>query len=155
MELSRHALDDPHPTEEWEIWYVDTFDHDAPPGLELRGRGLVAGLAELWARHLFEAVTVDGQPGFSSFQLRWKQGNINIHGDWEGAKRLRHWLFGEKETTHKGYVAEAHPSLLTALAYVHGRLVDREQSAVQIFILAVSALNRQDFEDRLYLLLEN
>ena len=155
MEFSRPELHDPHPTEEWEIWYVDTFDRDAPAGLEVRGRGLVAGLAELWARHFFETVTADDQPGFSSFQLYRKQGRIDIHGDWEGAKRLRHWLFGTKETAHKGYVAEAHLSLLTTLAHVHARLVDREQSAEQILTLAAGAPNRQDFEDILYSLLEN
>lgn len=155
QQTGRPALHDPHPAEEWEIWYTDTFDRDTPPQLEVRGHGLVAGLTELWARHFFEAVTADGQPGFSSFQLRRKQGRIDIRGDWEGAKRLRHWLFDKKKTATKGYVAEAQPSLLTTLAQVHARLVDRAQSAEQILTLAASTASRQDFEDRLFSLLEN
>src|SRR5687768_15009963 len=56
-----------YPDEEWVIWYVDTFDRDFPPRSEVSGRGLVEGLAQLWARHLFESVRPDGQSGFSSF----------------------------------------------------------------------------------------
>ena len=69
MELSRPTVHDPYPTEEWEIWYHDMFDRDASTSVDVRGRGLVKGLAELWARHFFETVTVDGKQGFSYFQL--------------------------------------------------------------------------------------
>jgi hypothetical protein len=151
----RSTFNDPYPTEEWEIWYVDAFDRDAPPSIDVRGRGLVKGLAELWARHLFETVTAKGQQGFSSFQLHWERGKITITGDRKGAKRLRHWLFGKKETAYQGYVAEANSSLLTAIAYVHARLVQREQSAEEVLVLAVIAKDRKDFEDRLYTLIEN
>jgi hypothetical protein len=151
----RRALKDPHPTEQWEIWYDDTFDRDAPSSVDVRGRGLAKGLAELWARHFFESVRSDGQQGFSSFQLHWKRGNINILGDREGAKRLRDWLFGKKEHSYKGYVAEANSSLLNTLAHVHARLIDKRQVTQQMLAVAVIAKDRKDFEDRLYKLIES
>ena len=56
---------DPAPRAAWELWYQDLFDRECPRQVEVRGQGLVQGLAELWARHLFETVQVDGQKGLS------------------------------------------------------------------------------------------
>lgn len=44
-----------------------------PRQVDLAGHGLVKGSIELWARHLFETVQLDGQQGFSRFNLWWKQ----------------------------------------------------------------------------------
>jgi len=141
--------DEPYPNEEWAVWYTDTFDRDAPPRIDVRGRGLVEGLAQLWARHLFETVRPDGQQGFSSFDLRWKQGRVVIDGDREGARRLRGWFFGKKESSYKGYVAEADPALLKKTALAHARLIVRQQGAEQILAAALAAKDRTDFAARL------
>ena len=71
---------------EWEVWYQDTFDRECPRQVEVAGRGLVEGLIQLWARHLFETVQADGQRGFSRFNLWWKQErrSVVVVGEWEG-----------------------------------------------------------------------
>lgn len=140
---------EPYPDEEWAVWYVDTFDRDSPPRSEASGRGLVKGLTQLWARHLFETVRPDGQSGFSSFHLKWGQGRVEIDGDREGAKRLRGWLFGKKESSYKGYAAEADPALLKKVAIAHAHLIERRQKAEQILATARAAKDGADFANRL------
>lgn len=135
--------------EEWVIWYVDTFDRDFPPRSEVSGRGLVKGLTQLWARHLFETVRPDGQSGFSTFHLKWGQGRVEIDGDREGAKRLRGWMFGKKESSYKGYVAEADPALLNKVAVAHAHLIERRQKAEHILAVAREAIDDADFANRL------
>ena len=143
------APGEPYPDEEWAVWYVDTFDRDSPPRSEVSGRGLVGGLTQLWARHLFETVRPDGQGGFSSFHLKWGQGRVEIDGDREGAKRLRGWMFGKKETSDKGYAAEADQALLKQVAAAHARLIERRQKAEQILAVAREAKDGADFASRL------
>ena len=58
--LFRTSPPDPAPEAEWQVWYQDTFDRECPPSVDVRGRGLVSGLTELWARHLFETVRPGG-----------------------------------------------------------------------------------------------
>jgi hypothetical protein len=145
----KSAPGEPYPDEEWAVWYTDTFDRDAPPRVDVRGRGLVEGLAQLWARHLFERVRPDGQHGFSSFELRWKQGRVEIGGDREGATRLRGWMFGKKEHSYKGYAAEADPALLRKVALAHALLIERRQGAEQILAIASAAKDRTDFANQL------
>lgn len=140
---------EPRPDEEWVIWYVDTFDRDFPPRSEVSGRGLVKGLTQLWARHLFETVRPDGQSGFSSFHLKWKHGRVEIDGDREGAKHLRGWMFGKKESSYKGYAAEAEPALLKKVAVAHAHLIERRQKAEQILAIARAATDGTDFSNRL------
>jgi hypothetical protein len=149
------APGDPYPAEEWEVWYVDTFDRDFPPRLEVGGRGLVQGLVELWARHMFENVLPDGRRGFSSFHLKWKQGRVVIDGDLGGARRLREWLFGEKETTYTSSVAEADPLLLKKVATAHARLLERQEKAERILAIALAAGDKADFSRRLDDLIRN
>jgi hypothetical protein len=138
-----------YPDEEWAIWYVDTFDRDQPPRSEVSGRGLVKGLMQLWARHLFETVRPDGQSGFSTFHLKWRQGRVEINGDREGAKRLRGWMFGKKESSDKGYAAEADPALLKKVAVAHAHLIESGEKAEQILTLARAAKDGADFSNRL------
>ena len=147
--------DEPYPAEEWEIWYVDTFDRDFPPRREVGGRGLVQGLVELWARHMFENVQPDGKRGFSSFHLKWKQGRVVIDGDPEGARHLREWLFGDKVTTYTTSVEEADPILLKKLATAHARLLEREEKAQRILATAVTAEDKADFSRKLDDLIRN
>ncbi len=140
---------DSYPEEEWEVWYVDTFDRDFPPRREVGGRGLVHGLVELWARHMFESVLPDGKRGFSSFHLKWKQGRVMIDGDLEGAQRLREWLFGEKETTYSSAVEEADPLLLKKLATAHARLIERQEKAERLLAIALKAEDKADCSSKL------
>ncbi|HSF80056.1 MAG TPA: hypothetical protein VLA49_02415 [Anaerolineales bacterium] len=144
--MTDHA---PHPREQWAVWYRDTFDRQAPARVDVQGQGLVQGLAELWARYLFETVQAGGQQGFSHFHLEWKHGNVYLEGDWQGARRLRYWLFGETGHTYKGYVQEAEPELLERIAFTHAYLIDREQASQQILTSAVVARDVEDFAIRL------
>lgn len=152
-----HALSGQHqatadglyPDEEWAVWYADTFDRDSPPRSEVSGRGLVKGLMQLWARHLFETVRPDGQSGFSTFHLKWRQGRVEINGDREGARRLRGWMFGKKESSYKGYAAEADPALLKKVAVAHAHLIKSGEKAEQILTIARAAKDGADFSNRL------
>lgn len=136
------------PGEDWAVWYVDTFDRDAPPSLEVSGRGLVDGLRHLWARHLVETVRPDGQRGFSAFDLRWRHGRVHIAGPAEGAQRLRGWLFGAGESVGDSLGA-ADPVLLGTLAVAHAELLGRGQTSEPILSMASEADDRAAFERRL------
>jgi hypothetical protein len=141
------AVFDPAPQAEWEVWYRDTFDRECPPSIDARGRGLVRGLTELWARHLFETVRPGGGRGFSRFHLLWKPARaVAIDGDWRGATRLRSWIFGEKEHTRRGYVAEGDARLLSQVAGAHATLLLAERSGAEILAAATAARDRGDFE---------
>jgi hypothetical protein len=133
----------------WELWYRDTFDRDCPPAFDTRGTGLTAGLAELWARHLFETVQPDGAQGFSRFSLRWKSGQAEITGSSAGGKRLRGWLFGGRRDSVRGYVEEANAMLLATLAVAHARRIDRPDAAAEILALAEESADAEDFARRL------
>jgi hypothetical protein len=139
---------------EWEVWYRDTFDRECPPSVDVSGRGLVEGLMELWARHLFETVRPGGGKGFSRFHIRWEESWAEIDGDWEGATRLREWVFGAKKHTKRGYVEEADARLLEEIALTHAILISADQTSEQILAAAAAAQDRQDFEIRLSRLTE-
>jgi hypothetical protein len=139
----------PSPDAEWQLWYRDLFDRDYPPSVEVEGRGLVAGLTELWARHLFETIRPDGRLGFSRFNLWCESRSIEIDGDPAGAARLRAWLFGDQEHTARGYLAEADSALLSLLAATHAALLAAGRSAAPILLAAASSPDRPAFESRL------
>ena len=145
------------PEAEWEIWYQDTFDQDCPRTVDLAGRGLVKGLIELWARHLFETVQPNGQQGFSRFNLWWKQKerSLAIVGEWVGAIRLRQWVFGSRQHTDQGYVQVGDEKLLRAVAVTHCRLVLANQTSQAILIAAKTSVSRKDFEAQLLRLAED
>jgi hypothetical protein len=134
---------------EWEVWYRDTFDRECPPSVDVSGRGLVKGLMELWARHLFETVRPGGGKGFSRFHIRWEGSWAEIDGDWDGATRLREWVFGTKKHSQRGYVGEADARLLEEIALTHAILISANQTSEQILAAAAAAKDRQDFEMRL------
>lgn len=136
---------------EWEIWYDDTFDQEFPRQIELAGRGLVAGLSELWARHAFEAIQPDGRPGFSRFWLWWKetQRSIAIEGDWQGLARVRQWLFGRQQTVYEGYARAGDQELLGAVAAAHARLALAGETSGSILAAAAASPGREEFARRL------
>ena len=142
---------DPAPGAAWKLWYQDVFDRECPRQVEVDGRGLAAGLVELWARHLFETVRVDGQQGFSRFDLWWVQAgkSIQVTGAWGGMVRLRGWVFGDKRRASTGYVGDGDEGLLIKVARVHTRLVLAGQTSEGILAAAESCADRDDFEMRL------
>lgn len=142
---------DPAPEAAWEIWYQDTFDLECPRQVDVAGVGLVNGLIELWARHLFETVQVDGQEGFSRFNLWWKQKgrSIKVVGEWGGLTRLRGWIFWDKRQTYEGYVQEGDQGLLRKVAAAHASLVLAGQTSEAILVAAKMSTDRKDFETRL------
>ncbi len=146
-------LIDPLPDAAWQVWYRDTFDREMPPSIDISGRGLVKGLMELWARYLFETVRQDGGKGFSRFHLMWAGRQVVIDGDWQGAIRLREWVFGKKEHISRGYVAEADASLLRRIAVNHAYFIQANQPAEPILAMAAGAPDRQRFEEDLKLLM--
>ncbi len=139
------------PEAEWQVWYQDTFDRECPRQVEVAGQGLVQGLIELWARHLFETVQASGQKGFSRFNLWWEQKgqSIEVVGEWEGATRLRAWVFGEKQRSYKGYVQEGNEELLLKVATTHASLTLADQTSEAILSTAKTSVSRKDFETRL------
>ena len=139
------------PQAEWEIWYQDTFDVDCPRQVELAGRGLVKGLVELWARHLFETVQPNGQLGFSRFNLWLKQEarSVTVGGVKTGAARLRQWIFGDTRSIRQGYVQAGDAKLLEAIAAAHGKLILANQSSQAILAIASTSASREEFEAHL------
>jgi hypothetical protein len=121
--------------------------------VDVSGVGLVQGLRELWARYLFETVSADGAHGFSRFSLRWSGGYVSVDaywdGQWDGAKRLRQWMFRDKPDPTRGYVAEARAELLDKVARTHAHLVADDKAATRIQALAATARDRADFERKL------
>lgn len=151
---SEGSLRDPAPEAEWQVWYRDTFDRECPPSVDVSGRGLVRGLMELWARYLFETVRPDGSRGFSRFHLRWEGMRTDIQGSWEGAVRLREWVFGTKEHSYKGHIEEGDARLLEKVAVVHANLVLAGRPCNQVLMTAAAAVDRQEFEVRILGLME-
>jgi hypothetical protein len=150
MKRSKGLPRDPLPEAAWEVWYRDTFDRECPPSVDVRGHGLVKGLVELWARHLFETVRPNGNRGFSRFHLHWEgRRAIAIEGNWQGATRLRQWVFVRKTHSRKGYIKEGDARLLEQIAITHARLLLASQPEEQILAAAAAAADRQDFEARL------
>ena len=143
-----------YPEAEWKLWYQDMFDRETPRQVEIAGRGLVRGLAELWTRHLKESVMNGGQPGFARFNLWWEQESrsITIQGDRDGMRRLRAWLLGDRLSPPEGTLLDQ--DLLARVASSHAKLVVMNQNSVPILDAANSALNRKDFEKRLHVLNE-
>ena len=120
-----------------------------PPSVDVSGHGLVKGLMELWARHLCETVRPGGSLGFSRFHLRWNQGHITVEGTWDGAVRLREWVFGTKQHCTSGYVNEADSHVLTIIATTHARLVVAGRTSESVLAAAATVTDWQDFETRL------
>jgi hypothetical protein len=152
------AADDPRPAWQWEVIYSDRFDREMPPTVEVTGRGLVPGLAELWARFLFETVQTassnrDGvlekipSRGFSEFMLSNNKLHLEIAGSLVGAHRLKRWVFEAPDATI-GILANANATRLRALAEAHARAGSIESAALAI-LDAAEATPDGDFEHQL------
>jgi hypothetical protein len=82
--------------------------------------------------------------------LRWSERrSVQIKGSGPGASKLRQWLFGEKRTSLKGYVAEADGRLLGEIAVTHAKLILAGGSPEQILEAAQAAPDRRAFEQEL------
>jgi hypothetical protein len=122
----------------WELWYQDTFDREAPRRVEAAGRGMKAGLRELWAHYLLEAVRAGGRRGFARFNL-WLPAegrSVAIAGAREGAARLRDWVAGERA---------GRSALLRQVAEVHAQLVRAGRGSEPILTAAQDAVDRASF----------
>jgi hypothetical protein len=149
VEHTWQSLADPAPEAGWELWYQDLFDRECPPSVDVRGRGLVRGLMELWARYLRETVGARGNKGFSRFHL-WSEGRATgIDGDWQGAIRLREWVLGTGDHYGQGYIEAADAPLLEKIAITHAHLVVAEQPGELILATAAAAVDREDLQVRL------
>ena len=148
----KHTIfSDPAPDAAWELWYQDMFDRECPRRVDLRGQGLLQGLAELWARHLLETVQVDGQKGFSRFNLWWRQQkkSIEITGEWLGMVRLRGWVFGNRGTANQDYLDDGDQTLLREVALAHSYLALAGQSSEAILAAAQNCKRREVFQEQL------
>ncbi len=152
------APDDPQPALRWRVLYDDRFDRETPTGVEVEGAGLVPGLAELWARFLFETVQTastwsDGRieeipsRGFSEFALVGTDLRVEIEGSLLGAYRLKRWMYPVPNT--RGIVAGAETELLRALAEAHARAGSIGSAALAILDAAEAAVDRESFMARL------
>jgi hypothetical protein len=139
------------PEAEWQIWYQDMFDRECPRQIEISGQGLVNGLVELWAHHLFETVQANGREGFSRFNLWWKQRgqSIEIIGGRAGLARLKGWVFGTQQGTNKNTIQEGNRKLLKKVAVVHSHLMLTGHTSEAILTAAGTAADQQDFEVQL------
>ena len=150
MNHSDAFLWDPAPEQEWEVWYRDMFDRDCPPSVEVKGRGLVGGLKELWARYLLETVRPEGHIGFSRFHLRRENApGIQIDGEFDGALRLRGWIVADGIKSGRRHAEQGDRTLLTQVAVAHGRLALAGRSGAEILEAATGAADRDEFERQL------
>jgi hypothetical protein len=132
---------------EWEIWYQDNFDLECPRQMEIEGRGLVKGLIELWAHHLYETIQPNVFVGFSRFNLWWKQKecSIEIIGEMLGQVKIRQWVYGNRQSNYLGCMHIADIDLLRVIAEMHCRLVLNDETSEVIIAKALSLDTNKDF----------
>ncbi|MGC9349404.1 MAG: hypothetical protein ACP5JG_14795 [Anaerolineae bacterium] len=147
----KDVLLDPLPAAIWEVWYGDTFDRETPRSIQVSGVGLMAGLAELWSRHLFDTVQPNGTRGFSAYNLWWvdERRSIAISGPWEGQTRLRLWIYGGRRRSHRAYANRKARALMEIIAHTHATLTIAGRSGVPIIEAAVQSATPEDLKTRL------
>jgi hypothetical protein len=146
---------------EWQVWYHDSFDHDASPTLNREGVGFLNGLIVLWSYYLSERVGVDGQFGFSDFSLRCNDQFVFIREDdstlsssltiCKQALKLRLWIFGDAEYVHE----PADKDLLKAVAESHQKLLSVGRSSAALFALASKCKDSHAFRESLSSLIKD
>jgi hypothetical protein len=143
-------------SDEWDLWYQDSFELRSPRRIECSGRGLVEGLLELWARHLYETVQPNGLTGFAKFDLWLKQEwwLVLISGDEDGQVKLRQWVYGEGKPS-SDYLESADRSLLVAIAETHAKLIENDLDCEDIIEGAEKSQTKDDFLAALKLLRES
>lgn len=146
MTHSNHLWLDPAPEVEWEVWSEDTFDREARPTRDTRGKGLLDGLKALWIRFLLETVRPKGRQSFTRFYLRRPPAAaVRIQGPWDGAVSLRSWIFGMKTRAYRGRLDVADRQLLEAIIHIHAQLLRQERSSEPILTMAAEAADRREF----------
>jgi hypothetical protein len=141
MEDPTDRAADPAAQTQWELWYQDTFDRQAPRQVEARGEGLAAGLRALWARHLLEGVTEAGQAGFARFNL-WlpaREQALSLPTDHPALVRLRAWLYPPGAAAAQEPFQAADHHLLALIAAAHARLLAQGRTAEPILRAAAEA----------------
>lgn len=136
---------------DWEIWYQDNFEIPGHRKMELAGCGLVNGLVELWARHLYETVQRNGAFGFSRFNLWWRQQktSIVIIGEVAGQVKIRNLVFGQRRLHSSSFLDIADTGLLELISEIHAKLVMRGQTCEEIILIARQINNREDFIEQI------
>ena len=138
-------------TAEWELWYQDNFELECPRQMDLSGRGLVEGLMELWAHHLYETIQPNGFIGFSRFNLWWNQRDcsVNIVGEKSGQIKLRQWVYGEQKSNYLGCMHIADKDLLRMIAGIHSKLIISDQTSETIIKEALLSNDKEEFIKRI------
>ena len=155
MSSSTDLWPDPAPDVSWEVWSEDTFDREARPIRDRAGKGLHSGLKSLWVRFLLETVRPDGAKGFTRFYLRRQAGNsIRIQGQWEGAIRLRKWIFGKRTMASRRRLEPIDRQLFEAIVHTHGQMVLLGGTSEPILAAAAAATDRSEFGEKLERLAE-
>ena len=139
------------PMIKWQLWHQDTFDRETPRRIDASGDDLLAGLVQLWARHLFESVQTNGNKGFSRFNL-WllkERQRIEVNGNREGQVRIRAWVYGEKKRSIQGYVQEGDIARLTLIAAAHRNLLSQGKNCSDIIEAAAASNQLEVFERKI------
>jgi hypothetical protein len=139
----------------WKLWYLDTFDREAPPSLEASGENILLGLYELWLHTLQEGVLEDGTASFSSFSLTWGNrasttANAGVQPSRNSAlKKLRQWanlgspdkkgpadnsnrLYPEPENALVWKLAQTHFNLLLQSSRWTAKAIDWSEEAREL-----------------------
>ena len=136
---------------EWQLWYQDNFDLECPRRVDRSGRGLIRGLIELWAHHLYETVQPNGFFGFDRFNLWWKQQkrSVDIVGDLSGQLKLRQWVYEERRSSYAGCKEIADKDLLRLIAETHCKLIMINQTSETIVEKALQSDSEKAFSDQI------
>jgi hypothetical protein len=119
----------------WRVLADDTFDRRSPVMVDATGRGLAAGLRELWRRALTEGMRDSSDRTFTDFTL-----DIGEHVDTgmqpfgnAAHAKLRAWIYGTPGPFDPGgaadraeILAREDKALLDALVDAHARLLTHE-----------------------------
>jgi len=133
----------------WRLIYTDIFDREMPPQVEAEGHGLEAGLMQLWTRFLSETVRPEGFEGFARFHLASDGPSVSIRGDWEGAKRLRRWIYGSEVPVDREDVKGPERRLLERITGIHARLIEQKGDSEPLLAIAAACDSAEAFAKRL------
>lgn len=127
----------------WKLIYKDLFEMSSPAEVEAQGKGLIAGLKDLWLSHL-----ATGVHGLSRFTLNCqtppRQFEITS-ADREILLTLRRWLYRESDEYQPVNRETVDGHLLQTMATTHARLILSGKPIDPILHLALTAPNIFDF----------
>lgn len=120
----------PHASTIWELWYMDTFDRDTPPAVQIKGANIIQGLYHLWFYTLAEGILDNGNASFSNFHLAWGSSastrvDIAVNPfDNPVLLKLRGWIgFVAQDKT--GQIKPGKDVILWRLAHLHYDLLQK------------------------------